>query len=287
VGDIWPLVENLSDISISRPRNKVFWGIEVPDDPDHTIYVWLDALLNYNIAENLDNRMIHFVGKDISKFHAIIWVAICKSIGIDPPEKLFVHGHWTINGEKMSKSKCNVVDPFELVGKYGMDGVRYVLLRGFKMDQDCDFSEDSIENLYNNELANQLGNLISRCTSSKLLSAWNNSFPDLSISILNQQKMMENYENGNFNMVIESSIALIRECNQIFFDQQVWKSENKIKTLSRIKTLLNESEKYLYPIIPNTCNLIKKIIRNTLSESPAILFPRFGRRVGKENIKFL
>lgn len=160
----------LKDLSISR--TSFTWGIPVYNDTKHVIYVWFDALTNYITAVGYpDNREmftrywpadIHFVGKDILRFHAVFWPAFLMSAGLPVPKTVFAHGWWTIEGEKMSKSLGNVIDPYSLAEEFGVDVFRYFLLREIPFGQDGDFSRESITGRVNGELANGLGNLASR-----------------------------------------------------------------------------------------------------------------------------
>jgi len=162
----------LRDLSISRTGVK--WGIPVPDDPDHTIYVWLDALVNYLTAAGFPEAgferrwpaQVHIIGKDILRFHAVYWPSFLLSAGLPLPERVVSHGWWTIDGEKMSKSRGNVIDPAlaaRLCG--GPDALRYFLLREVPFGKDGDFSIAALVSRYNSELANDLGNLVSRAVS--------------------------------------------------------------------------------------------------------------------------
>ena len=167
--------EGLPDISISRPRNRQTWGIKVPDDENHTIYVWIDALTNYLTITGFPTQwdfhssqpdfrpQTHIIGKDILRFHAIYWPALLMAAGLPPPQRIISHAHWTSANSKMSKSLGNVVDPVELVDKYGVDAVRYYILRDGGISEDGDFSEDMLKMRYHVELADQLGNLLARC----------------------------------------------------------------------------------------------------------------------------
>jgi len=160
----------LKDISVTRTTVK--WGIPFPGDPKHVIYVWFDALINYlTVAgfsrdEEKFNKywpvVHHLVGKDIIRFHAIIWPAMLMSLGLNPPKLVFAHGWWTVEGEKMSKSKGNVVDPNEVVEKYGSDAFRYFLLREVPFGLDGDFSHEALVGRINGELADNYGNLLNR-----------------------------------------------------------------------------------------------------------------------------
>jgi methionyl-tRNA synthetase len=160
----------LKDLSVSRTTFS--WGIPVPGDSKHVIYVWFDALTNYLTAagfpdnsENLNEIWpadIHLVGKDILRFHAVYWPAFLMSAGLSLPRQVFAHGWWTVEGEKMSKSLGNVVDPYKIVDEFGQDVFRYFLLREIPFGQDGDFSRSGIIGRINGELANGLGNLVSR-----------------------------------------------------------------------------------------------------------------------------
>jgi methionyl-tRNA synthetase len=162
--------KGLEDIAISR--QNVTWAIPLPWDASQTIYVWLDELFSYcsGIGYGEDQEKfkkwwpadLHLVGKDIIKFHCIIWPALLMAIGEDIPKKVFAHGFFTVDGQKMSKTLGNVVDPRDLVAEYGADVVRYFLLRDFAFGNDGDFSHERLKDRYNSDLANGLGNLVSR-----------------------------------------------------------------------------------------------------------------------------
>lgn len=162
------LSEGLEDISFSRPSKDLSWGIPVPDDDSQTMYVWADALSNYISGYGGIKKWekhpadAHLIGKDILRFHAIIWPAMLLSVKLPLPKAIYVHGHILSGGQKMSKSLGNVVDPFELVEKYGTDAVRYYLLKAIPSYEDGDFSYEKFEERYNGDLANGLGNFAAR-----------------------------------------------------------------------------------------------------------------------------
>lgn len=170
--EILNVIEDAEDISVSRPTSALKWGIPVPNDPEQVIWVWLDALPNYISAlgyaegDTKFNRFwpadVHLVGKDILRFHALIWPAILLSAGLELPKSIYVHGFINVNGQKMSKTIGNVIDPFRIVEKYGTDVVRYFLLREIPSGEDGDFSYKKLEERYNGDLANGLGNLVQR-----------------------------------------------------------------------------------------------------------------------------
>ncbi|KAJ3587406.1 hypothetical protein NHX12_011003 [Muraenolepis orangiensis] len=165
------LQEELPDLSVSRQRSRLQWGIPVPGDPEQTVYVWLDALVNYlTVAGYPDdhrlwwNSATHVIGKDILKFHAIYWPAFLLGAGLPLPQAVRVHSHWTVEGKKMSKSVGNVVDPIEKSQMFTADGLRYFLLRQGVPDSDCDYYDSKVVKVLNAELADSLGGLLNRCT---------------------------------------------------------------------------------------------------------------------------
>lgn len=172
IKEITNLIDGAEDISFSRPSSSLKWGIPVPNDPEQTIYVWADALTNYISAigykDNTEQFQkfwpadVHLIGKDIFRFHAIYWPAMLLSVGLPLPKSIYVHGFITVEGEKMSKTIGNVIDPFALVEKYGVEPVRYFLLREIPSAEDGDFSYKKLEERYNGDLANGLGNLVQR-----------------------------------------------------------------------------------------------------------------------------
>uniref|UniRef100_A0A8C2STX0 Methionine--tRNA ligase, mitochondrial n=1 Tax=Coturnix japonica TaxID=93934 RepID=A0A8C2STX0_COTJA len=165
------LVEDLPDLSISRERSRLQWGIPVPSDSTQTIYVWVDALVNYLSVLGYPEThgewwpaVHHVVGKDILKFHAVYWPALLMAAGLSPPERIFVHSHWTVRGQKMSKSLGNVIDPFACNERYTVDGFRYFLLRQGVPERDCDYYDEKVVKVLNSELADALGGLLNRST---------------------------------------------------------------------------------------------------------------------------
>ncbi len=162
----------LKDISVSR--TKVSWGVQVRSNPSHTVYVWFDALLNYatGAGYNPENTGpdfaalwpadVHMVGKEIFRFHGVIWPAMLMALGLELPRKVYAHGWWTINGDKMSKSKGNFIKAEDVVREYGVDALRYFVFREVTFGQDGDFSMEAFRRRYNSDLANDLGNLFSR-----------------------------------------------------------------------------------------------------------------------------
>ncbi|XP_036110545.1 methionine--tRNA ligase, mitochondrial [Molossus molossus] len=170
------LEEELPDLSVSRRSSHLHWGIPVPGDDSQTIYVWLDALVNYLTVIGYPNAEFkswwpatsHIIGKDILKFHAIYWPALLLGAGMSPPYRIFVHSHWTVCGQKMSKSLGNVVDPRTCLDRYTVDGFRYFLLRQGVPNWDCDYYDEKVVKLLDSELADALGGLLNRCTANRI-----------------------------------------------------------------------------------------------------------------------
>ncbi|KAI8909086.1 tRNA synthetases class I (M)-domain-containing protein, partial [Gorgonomyces haynaldii] len=160
----------LHDLSISRPRTRLQWGVPVPDDPKHLIYVWVDALVNYLTVSDYPhwNPLVHFVGKDIVKFHCIYWPVLLLAADLELPNTIVSHGHWLVNNKKMSKSDFTGVDPHQLINDFGVDTLRYYLIRDGGYKHDPVFSVDGIKKRLQNDLAGQFGNLYMRCTSKKM-----------------------------------------------------------------------------------------------------------------------
>lgn len=174
--------KELPDLSISRPTDRLKWGIQVPNDPNQIIYVWIDALTNYLTvtgypwkSDQIKNEKwppnVQVIGKDITRFHAIYWPAMLMGAGLELPKSIIAHAHWTMKDEKISKSRGNVVDPFESLKEWGVDGLRYYLMAApGSLWTDSDWAPDRVDEHYRKDLAGQLGNLLSRISNPKLWS---------------------------------------------------------------------------------------------------------------------
>lgn len=223
--------QGLQDFSVSR--EKVKWGIPLPFDPKHNCYVWVEALQNYITAIGYGSNDVsyhkwwpadlHLMAKDIIKFHAIYWPAMLLAAGESLPKQIFAHGFFTINGQKMSKTLKNVIDPNELVEKYGSDAARYLLLSQFPFGQDGDIKESLFTEQYNAHLANGLGNLVSR--TSNLLEKHSVEIPTAQDDSGRAKKdeMAGHLENLHFDQALKVVFGLVNEANKYLDDQAPWK----------------------------------------------------------------
>ena len=265
----------LKDLSVSR--KSFSWGIKVPNNKDHVIYVWLDALTNYLTAldypEKKDDLFdkfwpasLHLIGKDILRFHAIYWPAFLLAAKITPPLKVYGHG-WILSGdEKMSKSKGNILDPLEIIDTYGLDPLRYYLIKEVSFGNDGNISQERLEECINSDLANNFGNLCQRVTAFAIkncngLIPNNIDFKNEDLEILNKyeinlDKIRLEIDKQNINFYIEYIVNSLFEANKYFNDQEPWKKKSDIKRLSTIVytalEIIRKISFLLYPIIPNS-----------------------------------
>nr|XP_036674388.1 methionine--tRNA ligase, mitochondrial [Drosophila suzukii] len=241
------LSEPLPDVSVSRPSNRVHWAIPVPDDDTQTVYVWLDALVNYLSSVGYPNEgySAHWppaqqvIGKDILKFHGIYWPAFLLAAGLEPPGQLFVHSHWTVDGQKMSKSRHNVVDPVQAARQYTMEGLRYFLLREGVAHSDGNYSHVKAQRILNSELADTLGNLLSRACAKSLNpgqiypSANAEHLADLLRSLDAAKRLQDtllqlsercasHYECNHFHLVADTAMAALHAANNFFESSKPW-----------------------------------------------------------------
>ncbi len=280
--EILKLLADSPDVSISRPKSQLSWGVPVPGDDSQVMYVWLDALANYITVLGYPDQdisewwpaSVEVVGKDILRFHAIIWPAMLMALGLPLPKVLLSHGMVLSNGQKMSKSIGNVVDPMEVLEKRGLDAFRYFFLRHIDTFADSDFTWEKFEDAYNNELANDLGNLVQRLAA---LSQKNgivapNAARELSAGY---RELMDNFE---FSKAFDFVWEKVQGLNRKIDEEKPWSlaktgETEKLNLVMKelIVELLNVSE-MLKPFIPDTAEKIDEIFADPIVPPETPLF---------------
>jgi len=275
--------QGVEDISCSRLRKNLKWGIPVPEDNTQTIYIWLEALVNYISALDYAEdgakfkkywpADVHCLGKDIFRFHSLLWPALLFSLKLPLPKTILVHGFITVDGQKMSKSLGNIVDPLELVKKYGVDPVRYFLLREIPPTEDGDFTYEKFEGRYNADLASGLGNLAAR-----VITLAKNAKPEISDNKLKTEinKTHKNYkkflEEFKFNEALIAVWELISWCDRYIERERPWeKIKEKKEVLGNLLFALKEIARFLEPFLPETS---EKILQQIKTKKTKPLFPR-------------
>ncbi len=288
-------LRELKDLSVSR--FKAGWGIPVPWNPEHFVYVWFDALINYISALGYpDGKQFkdfwpadyHIIGTDISFFHSVIWPAMLMSIGVNPPKHVFVHGFINIGGKKMSKSRGVVVDPFELVQRYGADQLRYFLYRDIPYGEDGDFSEESLKERINGELVSDLGNLANRVLT--LAEKHEGGFEGKAelIKKLNFRKINRHMERLELHHALEGIMSFVRECNKYINEKQPWRVGGG--ELSAVLYNLLESLRIIsiliYPFMPSTAEKLAAQLGTKITNFADLQFKRFEGKPKKGELLF-
>ena len=285
--EVLKLLEESPDVSISRSVEQLSWGIPVPDDESQVMYVWIDALSNYITVLGYPEEKIdtwwpaeaQFVGKDILRFHAIIWPAMLIGLGLPLPKTIISHGFVLVDGQKMSKTIGNVVDPIDVLNKHGVDAFRYYFLRHIDTFSDSDFTWEKFEAAYNNELANDLGNLVQRLA----------TLANKNHIIVDNQSLEYEFDNEyigymdkfEFSKAFDYVWGKVQELNKRIDDEKPWvlaKNGETEKTqkclLGLVSGLLNTSY-MLSPFIPGTAAKIYEIFAGEEIAPPKIpLFPK-------------
>ncbi len=301
------LQKPLEDLSISRPKSRLSWGVELPFDPTCVTYVWFDALVNYLSAleylsphpnsQDFWPASVHLVGKDILTTHAVYWSTMLMGLELPLPQTIFAHGWWTVEGEKMSKSRGNVVDPHAMVERFGVDAFRYFVLREVPFGQDGDFSIHAFESRYNAELANDLGNLVSRAlTMIGNFSGRTVPQPDPNTTTeldhdLKQHTMAlwsgltQHLDRLEFNRALESIWSVVQLANQYIDKTAPWVLAKDQSTQPRLQTVLFHLAEVLRhltiaisPFLPQTAEAMRERLGLQLSFSDltANTFPTWG-----------
>jgi len=286
--------DGLADVSISRPKKSLTWGIPVPGDPEQIMYVWLDALANYITVLGYPDRAewqqywpadVQVIGKDILRFHAGIWPAMLLGLGLPLPKRLLAHGFVNIGGAKISKTVGNVIDPNEIIDNYGLDAFRYFFSRHIPTLEDGDFTWEKFENAYNNELGNDLGNLIQRVASMIL---------KYQAGVIGDSKQTEHdmsayhaaIEGLEFNKAIDEVWNMVRSLNQYIDNVKPWVVAKGIgkdpeaeahlsEILAHCAGALVQIGDLLMPFLPGTATRIHEIFESGVVRLPeGVLFPK-------------
>lgn len=283
------LEAGLDDISISRPTDKLAWGIPVPGDTKQVMYVWFDAVLNYitvlGYPEHEDFKTywpadVQIIGKDILRFHAAIWPGMLLGLGLPLPKLLYVHGHVNVDGKKMSKSLGNVVAPKDIIAKYGVDAFRYYFMRHIPSYNDGDFSWERMDVVYNNELANELGNAVSRVAAmiGKYQDGIIGDIPPAEHDIHEYQEAMVQCK---FDRALEEAWEQVRGINQYIDTQKPWEiaKTNDVAHLREVlayaASCLLEIADLLEPFMPETAHKIQFVFKEgVVRPLGTTLFPK-------------
>ncbi|HLC31176.1 MAG TPA: methionine--tRNA ligase [Candidatus Nanoarchaeia archaeon] len=280
--------EELQDLSISRTSFK--WGIPFPGNPKHVTYVWFDALINYYTATQTKGKEkfwpadLHVLGKDNAWFHTVYWPAMLKSAGIKLPKTIFNHGFLTVEGQKISKSLGNTISPIKIVSKYGSDSMRYYVMRATPFGEDGDFSEAELIKRHNTELADKLGNLISRVTTlAEAIGLQKTPLKSLKTDKL-IKKMQESLENYQTDKALNELFAFIDQCNTFVQQTKPWETKDK-KILYELTNALKDIAILISPFLPETAEKIAKTLNVELSWKQLSL-PLKIEKVKKSEILF-
>ena len=309
-------LNKLTDLCISRPKERLKWGIPLPFAPEHVTYVWFDALINYISAVGSfddkgnyvskwwdeDTTVVHLIGKDILRQHAVYWPIMLHALGIRQPTTVFAHGWWMIDETKMSKSRGNVVNPVDMVNQFGLDTYRYFLLRDVPFGLDGNFSEEAIIKRFNDDLANDLGNLVYR-TLTMVEKYFEGNIPEVDVKTVKFDEKGEKiknvlgsdialditnsigeHSNLNFSAALTDIWELINMANKYVEETKPWNlaKENKTEELKAFIRLLVEVIRtvgsQISPFMPNTAVSIKEQLGGDVIKKGAPLFPRIDTK---------
>lgn len=284
--EILKLLDESPDVSVSRPTSQLTWGVPVPGDESQVMYVWMDALANYITVLGYPDDAVYrewwpataqFVGKDILRFHAILWPAMLLGLGLELPKNIVSHGMILANGQKMSKSVGNVVDPIEVLNRHGLDAFRYYFLRHVDTFADSDFTWDKYDEAYNNELANDLGNLVQRLAT---LAQKNEIMLDERDDNGFSEEYVNNMDKFEFSRAFDFVWEKIQNLNKRIDDEKPWmlaKNGEQEKLEVCLKKLINDLLDAIYelaPFLPDATERIYEIFTGPIAPPEVPLFPK-------------
>ena len=285
--------DGVKDVSISRPKKHLSWGVPVPGDPEQVMYVWIDALANYITVLGYPEKEdfssywpanVQVIGKDILRFHAGIWPAMLLGLGLELPKNLLVHGHISMGGGKISKSVGNVINPIEIIDNYGLDAFRYFFSRHIPTLEDGDFSWEKFENAYNNELGNELGNSLQRVASmvNKYQAGVIGDIPKHEHDMMIYHRAMDDFE---FDKAIDEVWLMIRSLNQYIDTVQPWQIAKNIgkdpeaeshmaEALGNCVGALIQIGDLLVPFLPQSAAIIHTTFETGVVKASEALYPK-------------
>jgi methionyl-tRNA synthetase len=297
--------EGLEDISISRSKEKLSWGIELPFDSSHVTYVWFDALFNYISALDMNSTVeefwpanVHVIGKDIMWFHKVYFPAFLMSVGMEVPQKVFAHGWWTVEGEKMGKSMGNVLDPVKISEKFGLDEFRYYMFAISSFGDDLDFSEQGFIDKINNDLNNDLGNLVSRVHTmtfkyfdgvvpSNIKITENESALVESLNIF--EKFNSFMQELDFHKALDVLFTAIRDVNAYINKVEPWREQDQERLASIIASLnfaIKVIGDYMNPFMPEKAERLRKQYNFKLGDFKSLKQIEEGHKLGEKDNLF-
>ena len=283
--EILKLLDESPDVSVSRPTSQLTWGVPVPGDDSQVMYVWIDALSNYitvlgypeNDISEWWPATVQVVGKDILRFHAIIWPAMLLGLGLPLPKTIMTHGFILADGQKMSKSIGNVVNPMDVLERHGLDAFRYFFLRHMDTFNDSDFTWEKFENAYNNELANDLGNLVQRLATMAMKNGFVlGSYDEMGLP-KEYAQLMNKFE---FNKAFDFAWERVQGLNRKIDDEKPWmlaKNGEKEKLMECLDGLVRgmlDAARLLEPFIPETVEKIRAVFTDPIAPPETPLFPK-------------
>lgn len=298
--EILSFLKNAKDISFSRPKSTLPWGIPVPGDKDHTMYVWCDALSNYITGQGYEYDLAKFnkvwpadiqiVGKDILRFHAAFWPAMLLSANVKPPKELFVHGFLNVSGRKMAKSTGISIDPFDQIEKYGVDPFRFYILGAMPIDGDGDYSEEIVFERINNELAANLSNFCYR-----VLSFTNKNYDSKITKLKNEEvikeitakfdSIKEQFEKRDFKQALAEIMEVSTLGNRYFQEKEPWKNkENSQEVLTLCVNIVKNLSILIAPILPSFSENLQKQLNLKNLTWKDLNFNLTNHKIGKPEI---